>query len=353
MSIYVNIKKKLPGFKLQVQLEAENEILGLLGSSGCGKSMTLRCIAGIIEPDEGEIILDDKILFSSPKKINLPPQKRNIGLMFQNYALFPHMTVSENLTIAIGADIKKKEKLIQDYIEIMRLQDLLDRRPSQLSGGQQQRVALARVLVKEPAILMLDEPFSALDTQLRYTIEKEFSSALRAFSGSILFVSHAIEEVYKYCSRVAVMEEGKIVEIGETRRIFLHPGTLAAANLTGCKNISPLQKLDDNSFLSVNWHLTLPIINEHEQEAKFLGIRETDIQLSATPTDKNCFEVIVKDLQYVPTGILVFLTKKDVKGKECLICFLNNKKAHELLICQKKQEQLFATIDPQNYLYLR
>jgi len=349
MSIYVDIKKKLPGFQLSVKMEADNEILGILGRSGCGKSMTLRCIAGIVEPDEGEIVLNDNILFHSQRKINLSPQKRNVGLMFQNYALFPNMTVYENISIGIDADAAEKKRRIQSYLEILKLEDLLNRRPGQLSGGQQQRVALARMMVKNPGILMLDEPFSALDTHMRHTIEKEFSAALDAFSGSVIYVSHAIEEVYKYCDRIAIMADGNIAEIDKTQKIFHNPSTVESAKLTGCRNISPLQMLEDKTYLAVNWNIVLPISDE-KQDAEFIGIRESDIQLSSAAIDNSSVEVIVKDVQFIPTGVLVLLADKSDNAKEYLLCSLSNIKAHELSICE--QRQLYATIDPNNYLFL-
>lgn len=351
MSIYVNIKKKLPGFHLAVQMEADNEILGILGSSGSGKSMTLRCIAGIIEPDEGEIVLNGNILFDSRKKINLSPQKRNVGLMFQNYALFPHMTVYENISIGIEADAAEKKRRMRSYLEILKLEELLDRRPCELSGGQQQRVALARMMVKDPGILMLDEPFSALDTHMRHTIEKEFSAVLKAYRETVIYVSHAIEEVYKYCDRIAVMTDGAISETGKTRQIFHRPSTVEAAKLTGCRNISPLQKLDDKNHLAVNWNMVLPVADEPEKEALFIGIREPDIQLSTDPQGENSVEVIIKDIQFIPNGVLVLLADKNDTAKEYLRCSMNNIQACELSIC--KQKQLFATVDPQSYLFLR
>ena len=159
MSIYVNIKKSYGNFKLNVEFEADNEILALLGASGCGKSITLKCIAGIEKPDEGQIILDGKTLFDSNKKINLSPQKRNIGLLFQNYALFPNMTVEENIAIVIKKAKNIKQKIISDLILMFHLEGLEKHFPPQLSGGQQQRVAIARILASEPNILMLDKQF--------------------------------------------------------------------------------------------------------------------------------------------------------------------------------------------------
>lgn len=239
MSLYVNIEKKLGAFNLKVAFSAENETLALLGPSGCGKSLTLKCIAGIEKPDHGQIILDGVTLFDSVKKINLSPQERRIGLMLQNYALFPNMTVLQN--IAAGAKREKnkgfrREKI--DYIlDSFGLSEFSDRLPQTLSGGQQQRVALARILVSEPKILLLDEPFSALDSHLRLSLEEEVRQVIRGFGKTVLFVSHDREEVYRMSQQIAIMDQGSIIEIGEKGQIFEHPKCLQTARLVGCENV--------------------------------------------------------------------------------------------------------------------
>ena len=179
MSIFVDIEKHFQGFTFKAKFEVQNEVISLLGASGCGKSMILKCIAGIVKPDKGKIILDDVTLFDSEKKINLSTQKRRVGLLFQNYALFPNMTVLQNIKAGSLRDKKKDDSEIERVIEKFGLSDLKSRFPHQLSGGQQQRVALARILVSAPNILMLDEPFSALDTHLRFTLEKELKKVIK------------------------------------------------------------------------------------------------------------------------------------------------------------------------------
>ena len=206
MSIYVDIKKSFGNFKLNIQFEAGDEIFALLGASGCGKSITLKCIAGIEKPDEGQIILDGVTLFDSNKKINLSPQKRKTGLLFQNYALFPNMTVEENIGVAIKNSKSSKENIINTYINMFHLHGLEKHFPHQLSGGQQQRVALARILASEPNILMLDEPFSALDSYLKWQLEQEMSNILNNYKGTTLFVSHNRDEVYRLCDKICVIQ---------------------------------------------------------------------------------------------------------------------------------------------------
>ncbi|WP_414621711.1 molybdate ABC transporter permease subunit [Calothrix sp. CCY 0018] len=166
--LIVNIEKNLKSFQLQVDFIADENTLGLLGASGSGKSMTLRCIAGLEKPSRGRIILNGRVLFDAKRKINLPSRKRRIGFLFQNYALFPHMTVAQNIAFGLQ-ELPKRHRIskVRQYIEMMQLQDLENRYPHQISGGQQQRVALARALVIEPEAILLDEPLSALDTYLR------------------------------------------------------------------------------------------------------------------------------------------------------------------------------------------
>ena len=200
MSLFAEIYKQLGSFTLDIKLEAENEVLGLLGASGCGKSMTLRCIAGIVKPDHGRIVLNGRVLFDSEERINLSPQQRGVGLMFQSYALFPNMTVAQNIAAGVK-DKAKQPELVRKFCSLLQLDGMENRLPHQLSGGQQQRVALARMMASEPGLLMLDEPFSALDGQLRHTIEPEFAAALDAFEGAVLYVSHSISEIYRYCGR--------------------------------------------------------------------------------------------------------------------------------------------------------
>ena len=173
MSLEVHIEKKLNGFTLRSDFTAGNTATAILGASGCGKSMTLRCIAGIVKPDKGRIVLDGRVLFDSGQHIDLPPQQRGVGLLFQNYALFPNMTVEQNILCGLKAERDKAARKARcaGMLRALRLEELASRHPAELSGGQQQRTALARILVGKPKILMLDEPFSALDSYLREEVE--------------------------------------------------------------------------------------------------------------------------------------------------------------------------------------
>ena len=212
MALSVSIKKRLRTFTLDVnvQVERPSEVLGLLGASGCGKSMTLKCIAGIERPDSGRIVLGDRVLFDSAQRIDLPPQERRVGYLFQNYALFPNMTVLQNVMCgARGGSKAERRSCAERQIAAMRLQGLEGARPAELSGGQQQRCAMARILANDPEVILLDEPFSALDGYLRWQLELELSDTLRSFPGGTVFVSHNRDEVYRMCDTVCVLSDGR------------------------------------------------------------------------------------------------------------------------------------------------
>ena len=277
MALFVDIEKRLGSFHLKVKIEAENEILALLGASGSGKSMTLKCIAGIEKPDKGRIILNGRTLFDSDKNINLPPQKRKVGYLFQQYALFPNMTVRQNIAVAVK-DKANGEAIVADALRAMNLEGFEAKRPHQLSGGQQQRVALARILVNEPDVLLLDEPFSALDSHLRFRLEQELRRTLRGFDKPIILVSHNRDEVYRMSDKIAVIHEGKIKDTADKKALFACPTSLSAAILTGCKNISPIKKLDERRVLAINWGMELSLDRDVE-DARFVGIRMHDIRV--------------------------------------------------------------------------
>lgn len=207
----VQIYKKLAEFDLDVSFQVNDNILGLMGASGSGKSMTLKCIAGIETPDQGRIVLNDRVLFDSEKKINVPIQKRNVGYMFQSYALFPNMNVYENISVGLRArKVKDVDIVVQKEMKQFQISELASRYPKQLSGGQRQRVALARLMAYEPDVLLLDEPFNALDEDLKEDLLRELKSELQ-ISKPVIFVSHNKEEVNELCDFKYKIKQGEIV----------------------------------------------------------------------------------------------------------------------------------------------
>lgn len=243
----VSFEKSLGNFKLQSSFRAEKGVLGILGPSGCGKSMTLKCISGLYSPDKGYIKLGSRVLFSSDSKIIVPPRKRNIGYVFQNYALFPHLTVYKNIAYGVKhLERELRNRKVAEMIERMQLTGLEDRYPSQLSGGQQQRTALARTLITEPELLLLDEPLSALDSHVKYLLENELISIIKDnFDGIVLLVTHNIEEAYRICSNIMIMDNGQNLQTGTKDEIINAPENITAARITGCKNLLNVDVLDE------------------------------------------------------------------------------------------------------------
>ena len=275
MSLHVDIRKRLGSFTLDVKFSAENGITSLLGASGCGKSMTLKCIAGIEKPDEGRIELDGSVLFDSAQKINLPPQKRRVGYLFQNYALFPNMSVRQNILCGLNREKDRgaKERRLREMLRMMQLEGLEDRKPAQLSGGQQQRAALARILVNDPQILLLDEPFSALDGHLRDSLKVEMRDLLERFGREVLMVTHDRNEAYNMSREIAVMDSGRLLTIKPTKALFADPGSVQAAILTGCKNIVKASRVDEHTVEIPEWGVRMETKDTVKEGLCAVGVR--------------------------------------------------------------------------------
>ena len=275
MSLNVDIRKDFGNFKLDVTFTAENGITSLLGASGCGKSMSLKCIAGIEKPDEGRIELDGDVLFDSERGINLPPQQRKVGYLFQSYALFPNMTVRQNILCGLCRehDRQVKEKRLQEMLRLLQLEGLEKHRPSQLSGGQQQRVALARILVSDPHMLLLDEPFSALDYHLRDSLKIELRDLLQDFGREVLMVTHDRNEAYNMSSMIAVMDRGRLLTLKSAKDLFANPGSVPAATITGCKNIASAVKVSEFEADVPAWGIRLKTSVPLRDDLKAIGIR--------------------------------------------------------------------------------
>ena len=315
MSIHVDIKKSFGDFTLDVMFEAENEVVGLLGASGCGKSMTLKCIAGILQPDQGRIVVNGTTLFDGEKRIDLSPQKRRVGLLFQNYALFPNMTVEENISVVLrsGGGRLSGERNVQErgarLMEKFHLQGLERHYPAQLSGGQQQRAALARIMAGSPSILMLDEPLSALDSYLRWQLEGELLQILEEFEGTTLYVSHNRDEVYRLCKKVCVItlghSEGERPKgVRTVKDLFESPNTFASSILSGCKNYSRAEKIGGDSVYAVDWDVKLSC-SPVPDDVAYVGVRAHHIVLRAPERLQNVFPCrVLRVIQDVFTTIV-------------------------------------------------
>ncbi|MCH3949708.1 MAG: ATP-binding cassette domain-containing protein [Acidaminococcus sp.] len=298
MSLSVDIKLRLGAFHLAVQFETTQGPLALLGASGCGKSITLRCIAGIMTPDEGRILLDGTPLFDSKAGINIPPQKRHIGYLFQQYALFPTMTVEENIAAAIFSKKEQKERIPQ-LLEQFQLTKEAKKKPWQLSGGQQQRTALARIFASRPQALLLDEPFSALDSYLRGQVESQLFETLQNYSGSVIWVSHDLREVYRNCPEVCVIDQGQSQPQCTLPDLLKNPQTTAAAKLSGCQNIAKAE-YENGKIKLPEWGITLQGNKRWAPSVHFIGFRAEHLYPAESPDDNNTFSCqilrIIRDI---------------------------------------------------------
>ena len=278
MSLSVDIQKTLGRFRLQVQFDSDAALTGLLGASGCGKSLTLRCIAGVERPDRGRIVLDGEVLFDSEKGIDLPPRQRRVGLLFQHYALFPTMTVAEN--IRCGARNRggraEQARIVREMVDLFQLGGLEHRRPAQLSGGQAQRVALARMLAADPRLLLLDEPFSALDAPLRDKLQPRLRELLRTVGRQTVLVTHSRDEAYRLCETLCILDGGRVLRTGATKAVFADPGSAAAARLTGCKNVADARKIDGQTVAVPAWGITLRTVRPVPDTLAAVGLRAHD-----------------------------------------------------------------------------
>lgn len=307
--LFVDIHSSFPSFFLDVSFSTSNQVLGLLGASGAGKSMILRCIAGIETPASGRIVLNGRVLFDSKRGINIPSRYRRIGFLFQNYALFPHLTVAQN--IAFGLPKSRSALAIKQEVETqliaVQLEGYANRYPRELSGGQQQRVALARALASQPEALLLDEPFSALDTHLRSQIEQQLIASIETYEGSALFVTHNLEEAYRVCQDLLVLEQGKAIAYNSKQNIFERPNTVSVAQLTGCKNFSRTIIKSSQQIKAIDWDCTLQVIEPVSNLISHVGIRAHQLTFTDDVNQENTFPCWLVKTSETPHRMTIYL----------------------------------------------
>ena len=293
MSLSVNIHKELEDFTLNVRFETGGDRMALLGATGCGKSMTLKCIAGLETPDRGRIVLNDRVLFDSDKRINLSPQRRRVGCLLRQHALFPNMTVRQNLLAVVRRlPREKRYAAVDEKLRVFRMEPLAGLYPRQLSDGQRQRAALARALVAEPECLLLDEPFSASDSHLKWQAELEFGELLRPCALDVLLATHDRDEAYRLCETVCVLSDGKSEEKRGVRDLMAEPRTVSAALISGCKNFSRVRRIHAIHVHCIDWGVTLETAQEITNVCSYAGVRAHSLHI-AKSGEPNRFDARV------------------------------------------------------------
>jgi iron(III) transport system ATP-binding protein len=357
---FIEIKNLFKRFKNvvainHIQLEVQKgEMLTLLGPSGCGKTTTLRCIAGLEKPEEGEIVIDGKAMLSQGF---VPPSKRGIGMVFQNYAVWPHMKVFNNIVYGLKIERISRQKIkerAQQVVSLVGLKGLEDRYPAQLSGGQQQRVALARALVSNPKVLLLDEPLSNLDAKLREELRFEIKSLVRRMGITAVYVTHDQAEAMVISDRIAVMNSGNIVQIGTPQEIYKNPVNKFVADFIGTMNFisgKVVEVLPDTQTVYVSTGFSdrmvcmtpdSTVVSPGAQV--YASIRPEDVQVFTEPLQDrdNVFKGTIAHKAYLGNFLFFF-----VKVNETMI---RVQVAHHLP--QEEGQELYIFLDPQKCMIL-
>ena len=299
-------------FSLQAKMDIADRRNGILGASGCGKSMTLKALAGILTPDEGRIELGDRVLFDSRAGINVPARERGIGYLFQNYALFPNMNTEQNIGAGLRGGKKEIRAKVEAIMERLRLTQLSGHFPSQMSGGQQQRVALARILVRKPKVILLDEPFSALDAYMQDAMQQELMEILSEYDGITVMVSHDRDILYRFSEKLFVMGQGCFLRDGTVKEIFAEPVYKEAASV------------DDHTIDVVSWGITLHTSHILPSQFSFIGYRAHDFVPVYGGRRENCIRFAQYEKAELPFEVNYYAApeKEDWKREEMLSWFV-------------------------------
>lgn len=304
----IDVVKCLRNFELHVKFQTGQGAVGLLGASGAGKSMTLRMIAGTVAPDRGRIVLGDRVLCDSETGQNIASAKRRIGVVFQDYALFPNMTVAENVGFGLSAlPVRERQARVRAQLAKMRIGELANRYPREISGGQRQRVALARSMAIEPDALLFDEPFAALDPHLRRQMEEQLRENLSGYKGAVIFVTHDMEEAFRFCTDLLVLDRGKVIASGPKHRLFEHPQTVVAARLTGCKNVVAARRLATDRIAVDAWNCQLQTAVPVPEALTHVGMRSHQIAFQPIAHGENTFPCWLVSTSEAPHEMTLYL----------------------------------------------
>ena len=336
MYLDLDIQKTIGDFSLDIAISSDAQKIGILGASGSGKSMTLRCIAGIDRPDSGHISLEGRALYDSSKKLNVRPQEREVGYLFQNYALFPTMTVSENIRCGIRVKGDEALELVSRCIEQFDLKGLEKRLPHELSGGQQQRVALARIMASRPKLVLLDEPFSALDSYLKNRIRRETITTLEKAGIRIIMVSHDRDELFSLSDEIFVIRKGEMLTHGTREQVFRDPERIEAAKLTGCKNFSDIEITRGREFFAKEWGAKLVSGKDISDSTLHIGYRAHDfVPLWEDDEDQeNCIKFELEYEEELPFGKNIYFKVKGDDSRESSLCWIpDTKDIEKMALC--------------------
>ena len=307
-ALEMSVERRLENFDLKVDFRAVSGAVGLLGASGAGKTMTLRMIAGIVTPDRGRILLNGRVLFDRATGKNVPAARRRVGVVFQDYALFPHKTVAENVGFGLS-DLPRPQRQarVQSLLERMHIAELADRYPAEISGGQRQRTAIARCLAIEPDALLFDEPFAALDPHLRRQMEEQLRETLADYRGAVIFVTHDMEEAFRFCTDLLVLDGGRVIASGPKHQLFEHPQSVVAARLTGCKNIVTARQIAVGRIAVDAWNCELQTAGAVPVGLTHLGVRSHQIRFGSELSGENTFPCWLVSTSEAPHEMTLYL----------------------------------------------
>lgn len=358
MPVEVNIEKKFygrksiknkrgtPSFSMHCNFDTGSDFIVLFGCSGSGKTTALRCIAGLETPDTGTIKINDTLYFDSKKKVNLPPQKRKIGYMFQENALFPHMNVKQNIEFGLkGMSSMEKTDRIAEVLELVGIEELKFAYPDELSGGQKQKVAIARALAPNPEILLLDEPFSSLDTVVRFKLKKELQAIQKKLGIPVIFITHDPVEAFTMADKMIIFDNGEIQQAGSPDEIFYHPKTQYVAGLVGFSNLFDDAVIEGHgqgaecTFLwSLGTEITAPYIRRMAGEKVSWGIRPENVEL----VKYENINIAQKDIAQ----------KQDHRNLlEGVVKNIINKGTSRIMLFKLKESGVFLNVEVTNHIF--
>ena len=301
----------------------KGEYVAIVGESGSGKSTLLNMIGALDTPTSGKVAISGKEIFSMNDRKLTIFRRRNIGFIFQAFNLIPELTVEQNIVFPVLLDYQKPDrKYLEELLSVLNLKERRNHLPSQLSGGQQQRVALARIMAYEPDVILLDEPFSALDEFLKDRLQQELYDMLKDYQGTAILVSHDRDEIYRFSEELLIMHQGQVITSGETKKIFADPGYKEAARLTGCKNFSRIQRKGGHKLAAIDWGIELQCAREIPEETAYIGFRAHEFLPIWGERKQNCIKVRLAGSADLPFEKNFYILSENGKGQENICWFL-------------------------------